>query len=120
MHINFVIFFHSILFHISQVSNCLTYTCFYLLRRNVEYWVTLGEHDRMLNRSNEMQRVIKGPIPSSLRHADKLATSTNTHAPIEQTILVAEVLRHPDYNFFKYYDIALLRLSKPVNCMILV
>ena len=78
----------------------------------------LGEHDRNISRSSETLPVIRGPVPQSLRFADRLASFANTNAPVEQLVRVEEVIRHPEYSFFKYYDIALLKLSTPVSWLL--
>ncbi|XP_045120798.1 phenoloxidase-activating factor 3-like [Portunus trituberculatus] len=95
-------------YYILTAAHCVTGV-------DTEYWVTLGEHDRKISRFNDTLPVIKGPVPQSLRFGDRLASFTNTRAPIEQLVRVEEVIRHPEYHFFKYFDIALLKLNTPAS-----
>ncbi|XP_071546999.1 serine protease snk-like [Panulirus ornatus] len=81
-----------------------------------QYWVMLGEHDRDSNATMVPWPKILGPIPPSLFHSSELGKDSSGTAVIEQLLRVEEVIDHPEYNgYLTYYDISLLRLSKPAE-----
>ncbi|KAB7506238.1 Serine protease snake [Armadillidium nasatum] len=56
---------------------------------------------------------IVGTIPTGLFDGMSLHQETRNKAPVEQLILISDVIIHPEYNR-PYHDIALLKLEKPV------
>ncbi|XP_042893484.1 venom peptide isomerase heavy chain-like [Penaeus japonicus] len=86
-------------------------TAAHCYRQGEQYFVNLGEHD--LNHDNE--RVVprlKGTLPSSLHQVESLRQDTTETSKVEQLIRGRFIL-HPEFNHFKYYDIALIALEKP-------
>lgn len=105
-------------------------------RRDITYWVKLGEHDLAHDGTSDLTPVLKGDIPSSLYRAaelkeNALATSGTNFSingnstwalpdpemtSVEQVIQVEFKEVHPHYpRRYNYHDIAVVRLKAPVS-----
>lgn len=84
-----------------------------LTREGKQYMVKLGEHDLAHDNENVASRV-RGDLPSSLYKVESLRQDATESTKVEQ-LLKGRFILYPEYHHFKYYDIALIALEKPVG-----